>query len=130
MENRWSFYFLLLSVILLTGCAAVSSPTPKVRIISTPAPLEGEGARATLQLVPQPASCCGPEVTRVVLAFRETPGIVKFRISSESVITLIYDPEIISLEEIKDIIAQASGLEVVLVDDPEFPTEGPKQENG
>lgn len=118
----------LLSTLLLMGCSAVSSPAPKVRIIATPAPLTGEGARATLRLVPPPASCCGPEVTRVVLAFRDTPGILKFRINSESVITLIYDPEIISLQEIKELISTASGLQVVLVDARDYPKQSRKEE--
>ncbi|MBI3287065.1 MAG: hypothetical protein HYZ68_03360 [Chloroflexi bacterium] len=84
-----------------------------VRVIATPASLTGEGARATLRLVPAPASCCSPEVTRVVLAFYQTPGIVKFRISRDGVITLIYDSQTILLEEIKDLVSRESGLQVV-----------------
>lgn len=105
-------FVLLLLALFLAGCSSIST-SPNVRVIATPAPLTGEGARAALRLVPAPTSCCGPEVTRVVGALYDTPGIVKFRISRTGVITLIYDPRAISLREIKELVSRASGLQVV-----------------
>ncbi|MBI2845012.1 MAG: hypothetical protein HYX86_00555 [Chloroflexi bacterium] len=109
----------LLAWILITGPSTAIRSSTNLRVIATPAPLTGEGARATLRLVPAPASCCGPEVTRVVLAYYKTPGIAKFRINTEGIITLIYDPDMISLPEIIEITARASGLRAS-PQDPEF----------